>query len=61
MQIHTPKKTNDEVKTKRYIFSPVSDVDVEKWYLFFFNVELEIRHQQFLVFLSFMSTFPFKL
>ena len=35
MQIHTPKKTNDEVKTKRYIFSPVSDVDVEKWYLFF--------------------------
>ena len=29
-QIQTPKETNHKIKAKRYIFSLVSDIDVEK-------------------------------
>ena len=40
---------NDEIKTKRYVISSVSDVDVgESWV--FFNAELKILYQQFCLF-----------
>ena len=56
--MHTPKETHNEIKTKRYTFSPASGTDVKK-YCCFFNVELQIRfrYQQFQIFLSFMETF----
>ena len=39
--MHTP---NDEMKTKRYKFSPVSEFDFEESY--FLNAKLETPHQQ---------------
>ena len=51
MLIQTPKKTNHEIKTKRYSFSLVSDNDVEK---FCFLCRVKIPYQQFLLFLRFM-------
>lgn len=50
---HTPTQTKDERKTKGYAFPLVYDEDVER--SMFFNGELKILHQQFQVFLSFIS------
>ena len=54
MQIQIPIETNHEIKTKRYSFSLVSDIDVEKFY---FLCRVKIPYQQFLAFLSFMKIF----
>ena len=45
MRIQTPKETNHEVKTNRYKFSLVSDIDVEK--ILLFNVELKFLINNF--------------
>ena len=50
MRIQTPKKTNYEVKTKRYTFSLVSDIDVEESC---FLCRVKITYQESLIFLSF--------
>ena len=50
--MQTPKETNYEIKTKRYTFSFVSDIDVEKSC---FLCRVKIPYQQFLTFLSFMN------
>ena len=54
MQIQIPIETNHEIKTKRYSFSLVSDIDVEKFY---FLCRVKIPYQQFSAFLSFMKIF----
>ena len=61
--MHTPKETNDEIKTKGYTFSPVLDVDVEEC-CFSFNVKSKVPlqrrvknpFQQFLFFSNSMKT-----
>ena len=51
--MHTPKETNDVINTNA--FSLASDGDVEE--SIFFNAELKILYQQFLIFLEFMNAF----
>ena len=46
----TPKKTNDEIKTKGYTFSPVSDIKIEES-CFYVHVELKFHVNNFLSFL----------
>ena len=53
--MHTPKETNDVINTKTNAFSLASDGDVEE--SIFFNAELKILYQQFLIFLEFMNAF----
>ena len=61
--MHTPKETNDEIKTKGYTFSPVLDVDAEEC-CFSFNVKSKVPlqrrvknpFQQFLFFSNSMKT-----
>ena len=43
--MHTPKETNDEIKTKGHTFSPVLDVDVEES-CFSFNIESKVPLQR---------------
>ena len=55
LYLKTPKKTNHEIKAKRYTFSLASsDTDVEKSY---FLCRVKIPYQQFLSFLSFINIF----
>ena len=35
LHVNNPKETNDEIKAKSYVFSLVSDVDVEESCFFF--------------------------
>ena len=44
--MHTPTKTNDEIK-KKNVFSPIVNPDVEEYILFFVNTESNISYQQF--------------
>ena len=53
--MYTPKKTNDELKTKQCVISAVSDVDAEE--CCFFNVELKIPYQKYSIFLCYINTF----
>ena len=46
LHIATPKETNDEVKAKREIFLPVSDVDVEEYNFFF---ECTVTHSSSII------------
>ena len=48
--MHTPKETNDKIKTNRNTFPFVSNVDVEE--SMFFYAELNIHYLQFLIFLQ---------
>ena len=47
-------ETNHEIKTKRYAFSLVADINVEKPV---FLCRVKIPYQQFLTFLSFINIF----
>ena len=53
--MHTPKETNDKIKTNRNTFPFVSNVDVEE--SMFFYAELNIHYLQFLIFCRFMNSF----
>ena len=46
---------NDEIKTKRKIFSLVSDVDVQES-MIVFSAKLKNRYQRFLNLLSFVNS-----
>ena len=54
MYTQTSEETNHEIKSKRYIFSLVSDIDVKKSC---FLCGVKIPYQQFLTFLSFTNIF----
>ena len=54
--MYTPKEIDFETRLKRHTFSPVSDVDAEKSWVFF-SAEVKIPPQILLNFLSFMNKF----